>query len=375
MNQHQFFPLVVKTFHGLERVLAQELLGLGVTEVEIQNRAVTCQADLLTCYRINYQAATAISVLLPVAQGTVRNEDELYDLIQTVPWYEYFEIRKTIFIKVVCYSDLFRNSHYLVLKSKDAVVDQFRNKYGRRPSVAKSNAQVKIDIFIKGMDAVVSIDTSGAALFKRGYRLRAGEAPINEVLAAGMVRLTQWTHDLPLLDPMCGSGTIPIEAVLSATGRPVQFLRTEFGFQHLINYQRSIWRQVIKEDLLMSRPDLKVYGQDISREMIHIARNNALEAGIDQIQWRTKDFFKTRPKQSSGILIINPPYDQRIALSDAVAFYRQLGDHLKWNWQGWKAFVISSHLQAVKHIGLKPMLKRTLYNGPLECRWIGFDIY
>ncbi len=194
---------LVKTFFGLESVLAAEVLALGGLDVKEENRAVSCRGDLELCYRLNYHCRTAISVLRPVVEGLIRNEEDLYQLVQSVNWYEWFDIKKTFVVRVVCYSDLFRNSHFLALKSKDAIVDQFRDKFKRRPSISKE-ADIKIDVFIKNDKCIISLDTSGASLFKRGYRLKTGEAPINEVLAAGLIRLSGWQPNQSLVDPMCG---------------------------------------------------------------------------------------------------------------------------------------------------------------------------
>ena len=365
---------LVKTFFGLEGVLAQEIRAMGGLDVKEENRAVSCKGDLELCYRLNHQCRTAIAVLRPLVRGTVRNEDEVYQLVQSVKWYEWFEIKKTFSVRVVCYSDLFRNSHFLTLKSKDAIVDQFREKYKRRPSVSKVG-DVKIDVFIKNDKCIISLDTSGASLFKRGYRLKTGEAPINEVLAAGIIRLSEWQPGQSLIDPMCGAGTIPIEAALMSKHIAPHFLRSDFSLIHLSDFNSRIWQKVTDNEQEPQASEIHIAGCDHDAQVLRIARNNARNAGIQEIEWRSKDFFQLVPKMDPGILLFNPPYDERLPLDDAIAFYKRIGDQLKQNWAGWQAFMISSHLQAIKHVGLKPSKRIPLYNGALECRLVKFELY
>ena len=365
---------IVKTFHGLEHILAQEIQALGGRNVRAENRAVSCLGDLKFGYRLNYLAHTAISVLRPIKTGKIRSEQDLYALVSSVKWYDIFDVRKTILVRVVCYSDLFSNSHYLTLKAKDAIVDQFRDKFHRRPSIDK-NPDIKIDLFIKNDRCTISLDLSGSPLFKRGYRMKTGDAPLNEVLAAGMIRLTGWNPQQPLIDPMCGAGTIPIEAHLFASGRSPHFLRQAFSLQHLNDFDRRLWNLVKEEVSEISGEAPTILGADKDAGVLRMARSNARNAGITQIKWRSKDFFTMKRPEESGLLIFNPPYDERIKLPDAIHFYQQIGDHLKRNWTGWQAFILSAHHQAIKHIGLKPAKKLTLFNGPLECRFLGFELY
>ncbi len=373
VNPDQSFT--AKTMQGLEEVLAKELEDLGARGIEIGNRAVTFQGNQKLAYKAILGARTALTVLSPINGGVVRNEDDLYQLVQETEWFSIFDVKKTIYVNMVCYSTLFRNTHYLALRVKDAIVDQFRAKVHRRPSVSKT-PDVKIDIFIRQDQCTISLDLVGRPLFKRGYRLERGSAPLNEVLAAGLLHLLGWDASQPLVDPMCGSGTIPIEAYLMAQNIHPQFLRDDFSFQHLQNYRNKLFRET-KEELrsLERNAAVKISGFDIDAKMVRRARGNALNCGLQHISWKKKDFFSWVPKGPPGVVLFNPPYDERLSLEDATAFYTDIGDHLKGHFAGWKAFVISSHLQAIKRIGLRPFIKKTLYNGPLECRWVGFDLY
>lgn len=371
-----FNTYVLKTLHGLEEVLAQEVKSYGGSEIEVGNRSVTCKGDLAFCYRLNYSCRTALSVLTPIKEGKVPDEKALYDLVSSIQWHQIFDVKKTFLINVVCYSDLFRNSHFLALKAKDAIVDQFRDRFHRRPSISK-DPQVKINIFIKGDDCTISMDTSGGTLFKRGYRIQHGEAPINEVLAAGLLKMSDWKPGGTLVDPMCGSGTFLFEAAMIQRNIPPQILRNEFSFQHLNNYDPQVWKKV-KDEALSEMNDHSLdnlAGHDINRRVLNFAKSNAANGGFEEIQWKKQDFFKWEPAEDQGVLIFNPPYDERLPLEDAIGFYKRIGDQLKWQCKGWKCSVISSHLQAVKHIGLKPKSRKIVFNGPLECRFVSFEMY
>ncbi len=367
--------IVCKTFHGLEQVLAGELEQLGAEEVKVGNRVTTCAGNQALVYRINLQARTALSVLVPIRTGVTKNESQLYELVRSIQWDQIFTIRKTFMIDMVCYSPLFRNSHFLTLKCKDAIVDQFRDKYGKRPSVSKS-PDVKINVLIRGEECTISLDTSGASLFKRGYRLHRGLAPINEVLAAGLIHLTGWRGQKPLVDPMTGSGTIPIEARLMADAIAPTFVREDFSLLHYRSFDAGIWKREKSKVPSAAYPSgSEIVGMDIDRTVLRKARANAGHAGLDGITWKRKDFFEWRPKGPPGVLLFNPPYDERMALSDAVDYYASIGDQLKRHCTGWEAWIISSHLQAIKRVGLRPASKTTLFNGPLECRLVKFELY
>lgn len=359
----------------MESVCAEEVRTLGGINIEIINRAILVDGDLALCYRINYCCRTALSVLLPIRKGKTPDERRLYDLVQSVRWWEIFDVDKTFVIDVVCYSDFFRNSHYLALTCKDAIVDQFRDQYGRRPSIHK-NADIKINVFIKGQDCIISVDTSGETLFKRGYRQRTGPAPISEVLAAGMIALTGWDGKIPFVDPMCGSGTIAIEAALIQQKIPCQYWRDSFSFMHLKAFDRQVWNEVKNEaNAQMVEPIDNIVARDHNRHFLNLAKSNAGENSIIGIEWQKGDFFKYVPQSKEGILVFNPPYDQRLKIDRAIEFYQKIGDQLKTHFSGWQAWILSGHMQAAKHVGLKPSRRIPLFNGSIECRLLQFELY
>jgi len=365
---------VVKTLFGLEEILAEEIRLQGGEQIEIQNRAVSVRGDLALGYRINYHCRTALSVLIPLHQGRVKDEQGLYDLVREVKWDDIFDVDKTFVVNVVCYSDLFVNSHFLVYKTKDAIVDQFRDRYGRRPSIDKEG-DVKVNIFIKGDHCIISLNTSGASLFKRGYRTHTGNAPINEVLAAGLLYLSGWDRKVPLVDPMCGSGTIVLEAAMMAQGIPPQVGREDFAFMHLNNYEPEIWNEVRELPSEVEPQFPKITGRDHNRHYINLAKENGDNAGMKHILWECGDFFSWVPQSEPGILLFNPPYNVRIPLDDSIEFYKQIGDTFKKSFPGWTAWIISSNIPAVKRVGLKPSRKIPLFNGALECRFVKFEMY
>ena len=367
--------LLVKTFHGLEQVLADELAELGATEIKTKRRAVACEGDLETIYRINYNSRCALGVLWQVGKGKIRDEKSLYDLMQTITWHEYFKVDRTIRMDLVCFSDLFNNTLYLSQLCKDAVVDQFRDRFGRRPNVSKT-PNVRINVFISGRDCIISLDTSGAALFRRGYRYHTGEAPINEVLAAGLIRLTGWNYDKPLVDPMCGSGTIPLEAAQMANKVPAQYFREEdFSLEHYENFDFKLWKDVkVKADEQIREHNI-VSGMDLDNSVLRLARKNAIAADLADMKWKKMDFLKWKPDGEPGILLFNPPYDERLEIDDVQDYYSKIGDQLKQSCQGWEAWIITGHLEGSKAIGLRPAEKMTMFNGPLECRFLKFELY
>ncbi len=366
---------VIKTFQGLEDVLAEEVQLLGGKNVRKGNRVVTCFGDQALGYRLNYELRTGLSVLTPLKSGRTPNEHAVYDLFRSIQWDRVFRINKTFLIDMVCYSDRFRNTHFLALKCKDAIVDQFREKYGRRPSISKC-PDVKINVFIKDADCKISLDLSGASLFKRDYRYTRGIAPINEVLAAGLIKLAGWDEVSPFVDPMCGSGTFVMEAAMMARRQPAQFYRKNFSLMHLNNFSQNLWEKVVDEaNSRIQDQHNSIIGRDRDPEVLKKAEMNAVRAMQKGIRFEQGDFFNWQPDDPPGVMIMNPPYDQRIDLEDAIAFYKDIGDHFKQHCKGWKAWIISSHLKALKRVGLKPIRRIPVHNGPLDCRLVGFDLY
>lgn len=369
--------MTAKTLAGLEEVLARELEALGAKEITLLKRAVAFEGDKRLMYRANLELRTALRILLPLRVFTVNNEDMLYTRIRSIDWGQFMRVQDTLAIDAVVTSYEFRNSHYVALKAKDAIADRFRNDTGRRPHVNTHSPDLRINIHILRNDCTVSLDSSGDSLHKRGYRIDSGEAPINEVLAAGMIQLSGWQRDSVFIDPMCGSGTLPIEAASWAYDRAPQLSRKDFGFMHWPDYEPELWQSVLEEAKGRWRQfDHQVYGFDKDFRVRRIALHNAEAAGLsDQIQLERKPFERLKAPADKGLLMMNPPYDERLEEEDILSFYKMIGDRLKKEFTGYDAWLISSNAEALNRIGLKVSSKTTLFNGPLECRFHHYELY
>ena len=277
---------------------------------------------------------------------------------------------------VISYT-VFTNSQFVAQKSKDAVVDRLRDKLGKRPSVDLENPDLRINIHLFKDLCTVSLDSSGQSLHRRGYRKSTGPAPINEVLAAGLVMLSGWDITVPLLDPMCGSGTLLIEAALRAKNIPAGFFRGEFGFMKWKDYDPELWEKVKSEaNDRISTVKLQLFGADRAGRAIDSALENIRFTGLQQeIMLKEISFEESVPPVDKGFIICNPPYDERIKLDDAIAFYKMIGDTLKRKYAGYEAWFISSDIESLKFIGLRPSRRITVFNGPLECRFVKFEIF
>jgi len=368
---------LAKSPAGLEDVLAEELSNLGATKVEILKRAVSFEGDQKLMYKANYHCRTALRILMPINQFTFQNENEFYDRIYELPWEEYLEPDQTLSIDSTIGSSIFTHSHFVSQRAKDAIADRFRERTGVRPSVDLENPDLRINMHIYRDTVNVSLDSSGASLHKRGYHTVNAEAPLSEVLAAGMIMLTGWHGECNFIDWMCGSGTLLIEAAMIAMNLPAGQFREEYGFMKWKDFSPQLWKQV-KEDALNNQRDLEVEirGSDISQRNLRAAESNIRNAYLHKdIQLRVADFRDIKPPEGAGILISNPPYGERIEVDDLYELYREMGNALKRNFEGYKAWLISSDLHAIKLVGLRPMAKKMLWNGQLECRFVGFDLY
>ncbi|MDP4281826.1 MAG: THUMP domain-containing protein [Bacteroidota bacterium] len=368
---------VAKTLAGLEEILAGELKDLGATEIKILTRAVEFQGNRDVLYRANYCCRCALRFLLPLASFQVHEQNDLYTRVVDLDWDLYLDPGKTLAVDAVINKSVFTNSHFVAQKTKDAIVDRFRRQWGVRPSVNLDDPDIRINVYLTGEECTVALDSSGASLHKRGYRKMTGLAPINEVLAAGMIRLSGWDGKMLLLDPMCGSGTILIEAALLARKIPAGFFREKFGFMKWKDFDPEQWH-ILKEKendkIIQTCPEL--YGSDISPKAISDVRHNLAFTGlVDFVHLEVKPFDRTRMPAENGMIITNPPYDERLRLDDTIGFYKSIGDVLKKKYTSYEAWVISSDLKALKFIGLHPSKKITLFNGPLECRFVQFKLY
>jgi len=369
---------LVKTLHNLEKVLAKELEDLGAKNVRTIKRAVTCEGDIRMLYSINYNARTALRVLVPIYSFQAKSEKELYDQIKKFDWSQYMDVHQTFAIDNSVFSDFFRHSKFATLKMKDAMADQFREKYGRRPSVDPKTPEVKFDLHGWKERFTVSLDSSGDPLNQRGYREHGHPAPLNEVLAAGMVQLARWDRKTPLLDPMCGTGTLLIEAAMYAVNMPPQYLRKSFGFRGWKNFNPMIWNRVkIESDGEMRNKPLQISGGDVDAKAVSLANKSLKKLGLkQQVNIRQVEFEKHRPGTPDGMIVTNPPYGERIGGDqDILAFYKTISDLLKQNFSGFEAWVLSSNFEALKHLKLSPSRKIPLLNGKLECSFQEYKLY
>ena len=366
----------IKTFFGLEPILAEEVKKLGGRNVELKNRAVNCEGDLGFLYKINYAARTALKVLVPIEEFKAYNESKYYDKLFKFEWDEFMDVNQTFAIDSTVNSERFSHSQFMTFKMKDAIVDYFQNKYGKRPSIETKSPDIKFHLHIDRELVTISLDSSGDALFKRGYRKEQGEAPINEVLASGMLQLAGWDGKGNFLDPMCGSGTLLIEAAMIALDLPAQTFRKRFGFQNWKNYDADLFSK-IKEVRINRVKEFtgKIVGYDIDGRMLDAADANIASAEMeDVIEVRRQDFFESKKDLFPLLMVFNPPYDERISINDD-DFYKKIGDTFKTHYPNTLAWLISSDLEAVKKIGLRPSRKIKLFNGKLETRFLQYEMY
>lgn len=366
----------IKTFFGLEQILAEEIKKLGGKNVEIKNRAVNCEGDLGFLYKINYSARTALKILIPVFEFKAFNQHQFYSKLSAIAWEEYMDVDQSFAIDATVNSETFKHSQFVTLKMKDAIVDYFQDKFHRRPDVETKSPDIKFHLHIDRELVTVSMDSSGDALFKRGYRKEQGEAPINEVLASGMLQLAGWDGKGNFLDPMCGSGTLLIEAAMIALDLPAQIFRRRFAFQNWANYDADLFAKIREVRVNRVREFTgKIVGYDIDGRMLNAARTNIEAAEMeDVIELRTKDFFESKKDLFPLLMVFNPPYDERISINDE-DFYKKIGDTFKTNYPNTLAWLISSDLEAVKKIGLRPSRKIKLFNGKLETRFLQYEMY
>ncbi len=373
----KIFPLVAKTVSGLEQALADELSILGAKNIRILNRAVSFDGDMEMMYLSNYTCRTALRILKPILTFKVREQDDLYKSIKKFPWEDLFEPLFTFAIDSVIHDSVFTNSQFVSLKAKDAIVDRLREAWGRRPSVNLDEPDIRINVHLQKQECTLSLDSSGGSLHKRGYRKSTGLAPLNEVLAAGMILLSGWDKKSLLTDPMCGSGTLLIEAAMMARNIPSGHYRKDFGFTKWKDFDAELWHRLKeKADAKITECKAKILGSDQSSKAIQQATENLRHAKLmNDIKLQVASFESLKPAKEHGWVVTNPPYDERMQVVDMIAFYKSIGDVLKKKFTGYQAWIISSDLKALKFIGLHPSKKITLYNGPLECRFVRFELY
>lgn len=370
------FELIAKTFHGLEETLAQELIELGADNVQIGHRMVSFTGDKEMMYRANFCLRTAVRVLKPILHFRAVDADAVYEAVKQIAWEEYMELGTTFSVDSVVYSSEFRHSKFVAYKVKDAIADYFREKTGQRPNIRITNPDLKLNIHIAETDCTLSLDSSGESLHLRGYRTASVEAPINEVLAAGMVKMSGWDFQSDLIDPFCGSGTILIEAALLARNIYPGIFRKEFGFEKWRDFDAEMLQRIYDDDSAEREFTHRIYGYDLNLRAIEAATANAKAAGVaDCIELRQQDIRKFEQPESPSVIITNPPYGERLASQDTLSLYRTLGERLKHHFIGGEAWIISSKEELFEQIGLKPSLKTPLFNGALDCEYRKYQIF
>jgi putative N6-adenine-specific DNA methylase len=369
--------IIVKTQAGLEDILAEEAAKIGLRDVEPGRRMVSGTGDLKTVYRLNYESRLALKVLVTLEQYTINSAKDLYEKAMNIDWSYWIRPGQTFSIKFTVHSTFFQNSLYAAQLLKDSVVDVIRDKRGSRPTVERKNPDVVIDLHIFEDKVSVSMDSSGEPLFKRNYKNKAFKAPINEILAAGMIMLAKWDGISPLLNPMSGSGTLLWEALFIAENRPPQFFRKKFAFRKWQDYDHNLFTEVVGEaNSSIQSPKARIIGVDSNPISMKMFRRNLRELELDEhIHTSVMDFFDYKNNPENGLIIINPPYDERIKIHDVEAFYKRIGDHLKQNFQDNTAWIISANIDGLKSIGLRTSERHTLFNGPLECKYLKYDLF
>lgn len=372
----QEFELIAKTFMGLEPVLAKELTQLGANEVQIGRRMVSFMGDKEMMYRANFQLHTAIRILKPIKHFKALSADDVYREVQKIDWSEYIGLDKTFAVDSVVFSEEFRHSKFVAYKVKDAIVDQFREKTGKRPNISVANPDIRLNIHIAEDKCTLSLDSSGESLHRRGYRQESVEAPLNEVLAAGMILMTGWQGETDFIDPMCGSGTLLVEAALIAHNMAPGLFRKEYAFEKWPDFDSDLFDRIYNDDSSEREYTHHIYGYDVDIKAVNTARLNVRAAGLlNDITVEEADFKNfTQPKEKS-IIVTNPPYGERISTPDLLGTYKMIGERLKHQFLNNDAWILSYREECFDQIGLKPSIKIPVYNGSLECEFRKYQIF
>lgn len=371
------FKMIAKTMFGFEPVLAKELVKLGAMDVKEGTRNVSFVGDTGFMYKANLCLRTAIKILKPYRSFKIFSEEDLYKEIYNLPWEDFMDVDDTLAIDATVHSETFTHSKYISLKTKDAIVDRFRDKFGKRPSVDLDFPTLRINIHIEKNYCNVSFDSSGQSLHKRGYKSATNIAPINEVLAAGMLLLSGWEGQSDFLDPMCGSGTILIEAAMIACNIPPNLNRKEFAFERWKDWDENLFEKIEASVLKKVKEfHFTIKGYDTSPSAVHKAIENIENANLSEfIKVQRQDFFASEKENERHLhIVFNPPYGERLEI-DMPKFYKEIGDTLKQAYPGTDAWFITSNLESIKHVGLRPSKRYKLFNGALESKFLKYQIY
>lgn len=374
----EYKKYIAKTFQGLESTLENELKDIGVTEIKILRRAVSFVADKEQLYKANYLLRTCLNILEVISVFKISNAEDLYIRTKRISWDRYFSSQNTFMVKSVLFSENFTHSGFVALKVKDAIADSFREKFGKRPSVDTQNPDIIINVHIAADLCTISMDTTGIPLYKRGYRTATGPAPLNEVLAAGIILLSGYKPTDVLIDPMCGSGTIAIEAAMISLNIPAGRYRDSFSLENLPDFDKKLWDKVLfeAEDAIITGQPLSIQASDIDRYMIEKTKENIRNAGLSShIEIFTQDFFEFPKQESEIFLIMNPPYDIRLKTENINLLYSNIGTKLKHDFSGGKACIFTGNDKAAKNVGLKPSKKTELYNASVKSALLCYELY
>ena len=375
------FQMIAKTMMGLEEVLAEELKACGAENIECLSRAVSFEGDMRVLYRANYTCRTALAILKPFAEFEANNDQELYDKVYQIKWEKIMDVDCTFMIDSTTSGEVFTHSYYAALKTKDAIVDRFRRNFGQRPTIDTENADYKYNLHIRDNHVTLLINSSGDSLHKRGYRQAVGIAPINEVLAAGMIKLTGWKCYTNFYDPMCGSGTLVIEAAMLANNIPAQYYRGDkFAFKRWKEFNLGEWKSIKEQEnrkIGAGDFDCEIWGNDIDMQVLQQAEKNLEYTKLHHdVMLFNGSFEDQDPPEGKTLIVTNPPYGERIKIEDLNAMYELLGDTFKKKYgENCDVWLITSDFEAMKHIGLKPSQKIPLLNGQLDCRFLHFELY
>jgi putative N6-adenine-specific DNA methylase len=370
------FEMIAKTFRGLEEVLATELVNLGANNVQLQRRAVSFTGDKAMMYKANLCCRTASRILKPILTFDAANPDEVYEQVKKINWTDYMSVDSTFSIDSTVFSEEFRHSKFVTYRVKDAIADWFTEKFDSRPSVRLDGSQLMINIHIAERKCTLSLDSSGESLHKRGYRVAQTEAPLNEALAAGMLLLADWKGQSNFIDPMCGSGTLLIEAALIALNIPPGIYRSAFAFEKWNDFDEELFDNLYNDDSYERPFDFKIYGSDNSPRAIKIAEQNIKSSGLSKyIELQVMPIQKLEAPASDCMMVTNPPYGERITSDDIFGLYSSVGTTLKHKFAGSTAWIISSHEECLDKIGLKPTERIRLLNGSLDCWYCRYDIF
>lgn len=370
------FNMLAKTYFGLEDILAKELTELGANEIETERRAVRFKGDKALLYKANLCLRSAIRILVPIAQFKATDADEVYEKAKKINWEEYIGIKQSFIINETVNSENFRHSKFVAYRLKDAIADYFTELYDKRPSVSITSPDIYIDIHISHNECTISLDSSGVSLHKRGYRSSQNEAPISEAQAAGMLLMAGWDGSKDFIDPMCGSGTFLIEAALIALNIPPCIYRTQFAFEKWHDFDKELFDDLYNDDSEEREFTHKIIGYDVNPNTVKIAQENIKAAGLSKyIEVQCRDIANFEEVTEPSLIVTNPPYGERLKPEDLRDLYREIGRALKHKFVNGEAWVISSHVENLAAIGLKPSQRVELKNGALDCEFWKFEIF